>query len=133
MNFKISGTIVVLGLLFLCTIFFKWGFERLQERRYCELDKITKQDNPRKSYLPAAFHSITKKTMPEAVGLVKGIVYSKNLPSTVISENNGIVHEDNTIHGVTIVKIHKDKVEFAKNGQKWTQKVGETPNPEWYN
>ena len=133
MNIKISGTIVVLGLLLLCTIFFKWGFERLQERRYCELDKITKQDNPRKSYLPAVIHSITTKPMSETAGLVKGIVYTKNKSSIVISDNNNIVHEENTIYGVTIVKIHKDKVEFAKNGQKWTQKVGETPNPEWYN
>jgi type II secretory pathway component PulC len=97
------------------------------------MDKVESPEKPKKSYLPAVFHSITAKVMPETAGIVKGIVYSKNKSSAVISDNNSILHEENTIHGATIVKIHKDKVEFAKKGQRWTQKVGETPGPEWYN
>ena len=129
MNFRIILSIVVLSLLLLLTIFFKRGFTRLHERKQYELDKIMKQDKPRKSDLPAALNSITDKT----VGLVKSILYSNDMSSTVNSDNNYILHEENTIHGVTIVKIHKDKVEFAKNGQSWTQKVGELPGRQWYN
>ena len=128
MNFKIKSAIVILVLLLSSMIFFKRGFARLQEGRQYELDKVENLEKSKKSNLPTAFHSIPGKP----VGLVKSILYSKDLSSTVISDNNNILHEENTIYGVTIVKIHKDKVEFAKNGQSWTQKVGETPNPEWY-
>ena len=132
MNVRINLSIAILGLLLLVAIFFKWGFERLQEQRLRELDKVESREKSKKSYLPAVFHSITAKVRPETAGLVKGIVYSKNMSNTVISDNNSILHEENTIHGITIIKIHKDKVEFAKNGQRWTQKVGEPPDPEWY-
>ena len=128
MNFRIKSAIVILVLLLSSMIFFKRGFARLQEGRQYELDKVENQEKSKQSNLPTVFHSITGKP----VGLVESILYSKDLPSTVISDNNKILHEENTIYGVTIVKIHKDKVEFAKNGQSWTQKVGETPNPEWY-
>jgi len=132
MNVKINCSIAVLSLLLLLTIFFKWGFERLYEQKRYELDKIERLDKPYKSYLSAAIGSITGQ-MPATAGFVKGIVYSNTKSSAVISDNNGIVHEENTIYGATIVKIYKDKVEFAKNGQRWTQKVGETPGTEWYN
>lgn len=132
MIFKISSAIVILVLLLSATIFVKRGFVRLQKRRNCEMDKVESLEKSKKNYLPAVFHSITAKVMPGTAGLVRGIVYSKNMSSTVISNNNSILHEENTIHGATIVKIHKDKVEFAKKGQRWTQKVGETPGLEWY-
>jgi len=127
MNFRIKSAIVILVLLLSFMIFFKRGFARLQEGRQYEMDNVEKREESKKIYLPAVSHSITAKP----VGLVKSIVYSTDMSSAVISDNNNILHEENTIHGVTIVKIHKDKVEFAKNDQRWTQ-VGETPNPEWY-
>ena len=128
MNFRIKSSIVILILLLSFMIFFKRGFARLQEGRQYKMDNLERREESKKSNLPAVSHSITAKP----VGLVKSIVYSNNVSSAVISDNNSIVHEENTIHGITIVKIHKDKVEFTKNGQRWTQKVGETPNPQWY-
>ncbi|MHC4532106.1 MAG: hypothetical protein ACYSXD_11190 [Planctomycetota bacterium] len=52
---------------------------------------------------------------------VKGIVYSEDNPSAVVS--NEIVHEGDEISGATVVKIYKDRVEFEMNGKTWTQKV----------
>jgi hypothetical protein len=77
----------------------------------------------REIYVPVA--------IPERSGLVRGILYSKTKPSIVIDDKRKIMYEGNTIQGVTIVKIHKDKVEFAKNDQRWTQKVGEAPKTHW--
>ncbi len=119
-----STTIVILSLLFLCTIGLKQGYLRLQGRRQYELAKVEEKLKLTESYVPAA--------IPETPGLVRGILYSETKPSIVIGGDRKILYEENTIHGVTIVKIHKDKVEFAKNGQRWTQKVGETPEPEWH-
>jgi len=44
--------------------------------------------------------------------------------------NIRIVHEGDIIRGAAIETIYKDKVEFIKNGERWTQKVGEAPGPE---
>ena len=53
--------------------------------------------------------------------IVKGILYTEDKPSAVIG--NQIVHEGETIRGVSVIKISKDSVEFELNGETWTQKV----------
>lgn len=59
---------------------------------------------------------------PEAEELiVKSILHSQSKPSAVIGAQ--IVHEGDTIFGATIVIIHKDGVEFEKDGKRWTQKI----------
>lgn len=123
-----STIIVILNLLFLCTIILKHGYPYLKGRRQYELAKVEEKLKLMGSYVPAAI----PETSGLVTGLVRGILYSETKPSIVIGDNRKILYEENTIHGVTIVKIHKDKVEFAKNGQRWTQKVGETPDPEWH-
>ncbi len=62
-------------------------------------------------------------------GMVSGIMYAEENPSAVIGY--GIVHEGDTIDDVKVVKIHKDKVEFEKNGRRWTQRVWQMPNGAW--
>jgi hypothetical protein len=56
-----------------------------------------------------------------AHGVVAGILYSSDKPAALI--DGKIVHEGDAIQGVTVVKIHKDRVEFAKKSRKWEQKV----------
>jgi hypothetical protein len=60
---------------------------------------------------------------------VNGILYSEDNPTALIGHQ--IVHEGDDVDGVSVIKVHKDKVEFAKNGRKWTQAVGETPKTYW--
>jgi len=69
-------------------------------------------------YLRAA----TKNTEPlnKDVALT-GILYAEGSSSAVV--DGKIVHEEDTINGVKIIKIHKDKVEFERAGEKWTQQV----------
>lgn len=62
-------------------------------------------------------------------GVITGIVYTEGRPSTVICGE--IVHEGETIHGVEVVKIYKNKVELKRNKKKWTQKPQEEPNCAW--
>lgn len=62
-------------------------------------------------------------------GLVTGILYSADKPSAIVDRK--IVHEGDTIHGVTVVKIFRDKVVFEKKGRGWDQKVQETPEAYW--
>ncbi len=67
---------------------------------------------------PQTAQTETRKTIKL---IVKGILYSEDNPSAVIG--NSIVHEGETIRGVSVIKISTDSVEFEMNGKKWTQKV----------
>ncbi len=70
------------------------------------------------------------KPKPEVThGVVTGILYCPDKPSAVI--DNKIVHEGDTIKGVKVIKIFKDKVVFEKKGRGWDQKVQEKPASYW--
>ncbi|MBN2315842.1 MAG: hypothetical protein JXM79_18070 [Sedimentisphaerales bacterium] len=62
-------------------------------------------------------------------GLVRGIVYSEDRGATLIDET--VVQTGAVIDGVKVVSIHADGVEFEKEGRRWTQQVGETPDLQW--
>ena len=62
-------------------------------------------------------------------GLVRGIVYSDQRGSALIGET--IVRTGGTIDGVKVLRIYAGGVDFEKNGQRWTQKVSQTPDPHW--
>ena len=53
--------------------------------------------------------------------IIKDIVYSTDKPSAVIGSR--IVYIGDKIHGMTVVKIDKDSVEFEKDGNRWEQNV----------
>lgn len=65
----------------------------------------------------------------EMRGLVTGILYSRQDPTALI--DGKIVRQTAVIHGVKILKIHRDKVEFAKDGRTWSQQVQEAPKAYW--
>jgi hypothetical protein len=62
-------------------------------------------------------------------GVITGIIYAEEKSSATI--NGKIVHEGDTIDGVKVVKIYKDKVEFEENKNSWTQRVRQQPNHAW--
>ena len=51
---------------------------------------------------------------PLEQGWLTSIVYSEENASAMVS--NRLVHEGDMVNGYKVVKIHKDKVEFEKNG-----------------
>ena len=121
MSVKSTSTIVILSLTFFCLMVFQRGFGRLQGRKLYKLAML--EEKLREGYVPVA--------IPETPVLVRGILYSETKASAILGDKRRIVYEEDTIQGVTIVKIHKDKVEFVKNGQRWTQRVGQTPKAHW--
>jgi hypothetical protein len=58
-----------------------------------------------------------------------GILYSEEKPCALI--NLELVYEGDVRNGIKIVKIDKNEVEFERNGERWTQKVLDNPNPVW--
>ena len=53
--------------------------------------------------------------------VVTSIVYGEQDASAVVSDR--IVHEGDMIDGYNVVKIHRDKVEFEKDGESYTKQV----------
>ena len=66
---------------------------------------------------------------PPDIGWVNGILYSEDNPSVVLDKD--IVYEGQIVHGVKVIKVHKDRVEFEKEGKRWEQKLKEEPNMYW--
>ncbi len=62
-------------------------------------------------------------------GVITGIIYAEEKSSATI--NGKVVHEAETIDGVKVVKIYRDKVEFKENKNRWTQRVRQQPNHAW--
>lgn len=108
---------------------YKQEFARLEKQRQYELSEVDKWEQSKKNYIVNSTRVETAKL--KSYGLVTSIMYSEDKPSVVLG-NRRMMHEGDIIRGVTIAKIHKDKVEFIKNDEKWIQKVGETPGPEWH-
>jgi len=50
-----------------------------------------------------------------------GIFYTENDPDPIAMINGIIAHEEDMIGSVKVLKIHKDKVEFEKDGRRWSQ------------
>ncbi len=66
-----------------------------------------------------------QKVVNKNYGVITGILYSEDKPVAVVSGK--LVNEGMVIDGVKIVKIHKDNVEFQKDGRLWSQRIGEKP------
>lgn len=79
------------------------------------------------AYLAA--NPVTVSTESPKAGTITGILYSEDKSFAIIGTD--VVSEGQTIDGIKIVKIHPDKVEFEKDGKKWTQELGESPGPQW--
>ena len=59
------------------------------------------------------------------VGVVKAILHNENNPTALIGIK--MVSQGDVISGAKVMKIHKDRVEFEKNGFSWTQDIMEKP------
>lgn len=64
----------------------------------------------------------------ETYGVVGGIIYSDKPVAFV---DNTVLHTGESIHGVKVLAINKDNVEFERDGSTWTQKVGEKLEDRW--
>ena len=62
-------------------------------------------------------------------GLIRGIVSGEDGFTALIDDQ--AVREGDSIYGATVVKIHQDKIEFERNGTRWTQELNETPGRQW--
>lgn len=107
---------------------YQQNFIGLQNGRQYALSMLAEERKKEIDSLMANVNS-AKKPRQQFLGVVVGIIFSENKSSATVGDL--IVHDGNTIHGVKVVKIYKDRIEFEKNGKSWTQQIGDSPNPAW--
>jgi hypothetical protein len=73
---------------------------------------------------------LSRGEAPPEDGTVDEIIHKGPGLSIAIIDGK-IVYEGQMIHGVNIVKVHKDGVDFARNDNIWTQKPGDRPAVYW--
>jgi hypothetical protein len=93
-----------------------------KQKRYALTVRLPELEEHLKENLSAEKPQLT-------VGLISSIVYSERKPSAIIGDR--ITHQQETMQGVKIVRIYRDRVEFEKNGKKWEQKVREPAKAYW--
>jgi hypothetical protein len=74
---------------------------------------------------PAQKVETSEKPPEEPEYRVTGIVYSTEQPSSVIIDGR-ILHEADTIHGATVVKIAQNDVVLHRGDKTWTIKAGQS-------
>jgi hypothetical protein len=67
------------------------------------------------------------KTKP--AGVISGILYSADKPAAIVGSK--IVYQGDKLGSVSVIKIEAGTVKFDKNGNSWTQKIGEAPSSMW--
>lgn len=69
------------------------------------------------------------RTNPPEHGRISSIARSEDKHTAMIGTE--VVGEGDIIDGVTVVKIYDDRVVFEKGGKRWTQELGDAPDPAW--
>lgn len=104
---------------------------RLENRRNDKLAALEQWEKGLRQHVYKVMHEI--KAMPEApdLGVVSAISYDVKGSLCMIDGIDKVLQPGDKINNVTVVRIHQDRVEFAKAGQRWVQKIGEPANPAW--
>jgi len=69
---------------------------------------------------------------PEKInGIVSAIIYNEKTPLCMINGSDKIFKPGDRAGSITIRNIYTDRVEFTKDGQRWTQEIGEPANAAW--
>jgi len=77
----------------------------------------------------AAVSIYSVKQTITAKGRVSGILYTVEDSTAII--NGQLLKKGDTLDGVTILEIERDRVEFEKKAERWYQRIGERPNSAW--
>jgi hypothetical protein len=110
---------------------FQTKLKTLQNRKTAKLAALEQQRQSLRADVLRVIQDI--KAGPETVneGTISAIMYSQNSPLCMIDGIDNILREGDSIGNIVIVKIQPDHVQFAREGQKWTQQVGKAASDFW--
>jgi len=104
---------------------------RLQGRRNDKLAALEQWEKELRKDVLRVMREIQAQPETPELGVVSAICYDDRGTVCIVEGVDGILKAGDRIGNVTVVAIHEDKVEFAKEGQKWMQAVGQPAKPAW--
>lgn len=110
---------------------FKTELRLLEDRRNVKLAALEQWEKDLRADVHRVMSAI--KAEPEKInmGVVSAIIYNEKTPLCMIDGTDRIFKPGDETGNVTIRNIYTDRVEFTKEGQKWTQEVGEPAGAAW--
>jgi len=108
----------------------------LQKQRQTKLDALEQ----RREHLKQDVFRVVREiqTLPETArpGVVSAICYDPKDAFCMIDGVDRVLKQadviDTTeIKNVRVLNMHRDRVEFERDGQTWTQTIGALPDPAW--
>jgi len=110
---------------------FESDLMRLENRRNDRLAGLERWEKGLREHVYKVMREI--QALPETVelGVVSAISYDEKGSLCMIDGVDKVLQPGDTIQNVTVVRIHQDRVEFAKDGQRWVQVAGQPANPAW--
>lgn len=102
---------------------------RLQRQRQYQLAQLQQKEKALKQDMCGGQRAVNAPLKTPERGVVGAIAYDEKMRLAIV--DGEIVREAETIDDVKIVKIYSDRVEFEKNGQRWTQQLGQIQKTLW--
>ena len=107
--------------------------EQLEKERETRLADLERKPQALKEEVSKIIDIIASQTDKPEFGMVSAISYEPGRTFALIEGiDSDLVTEGDMIGNIKIVKIDRYKVEFQKKREKWAQKIGETPDPEFW-
>ena len=97
---------------------------RLENRRMFFVAELELWEADCKENVIKAIRDIMDGPTKPKYPMVSAISFGRKDPAAMV--DGKLVHEGNTVNDVKVVKIHRDKIEFEKNGKHWVQAIGQT-------
>jgi len=104
---------------------------RLQDRRSTKLNALAQREKDMRADVFRVVGEI--KTQPQApnLGIVNVISYEEKDAVCMVDGVDKILRAGDMIGNIRVVEIYKNRVEFAKDSQRWIQAVGQPANSAW--
>ena len=102
----------------------------LNDRRKAKLNALEQWEKDLRADVRRVMSEI--KTEPEEInGVVSAVIYNQKTPLCMIDGSDKIFKPGDKAGNITIRNIYADRVEFTKDGQRWSQEIGEPANAAW--
>ena len=113
--------------------FFNLQLSRIENIREIKLAQAEQWEMDTRADLADVTRQIEKQPQTQ-YGVVTAISYGPKDVSCLIEGIDDIIKQGDIIHNnIKVVQIDRYKIEFANNGQRWIQDIGQAAKPMWKN
>jgi hypothetical protein len=104
---------------------------RLQDRRSAKLNALAQREKDMRTDVFRVVGEIKRLPKAPNLGIVNVISYEEKDAVCMVEGSDKILRAGDMIGNITVMEIRKNRVEFAKDSQRWIQAVGQPANSAW--